>query len=87
MYSLVSFFCSLHKSLSQEKNLRDQFNNTLAHVEGQLHNRDQTLDVAQKQNNQLLSQLKHAQADSKESKMQQMKALNFQREAEQNAHK
>jgi septal ring factor EnvC (AmiA/AmiB activator) len=51
-------FDSLHKSLSQEANLRDQFNNTLENITVQLKERDGNIELAQKENNILLAQLK-----------------------------
>jgi len=50
---LFLFRCSLHKSLSQEANLRDQFHNTLETYQSHIKNRDSVMDQAYKENKQL----------------------------------
>ncbi|XP_033108959.1 mirror-image polydactyly gene 1 protein-like, partial [Anneissia japonica] len=54
----LRMYYSLHKSLSQEANLRDKFNNTLGNIEEQVKARDEVLVKAQKDKNHLASQLK-----------------------------
>lgn len=73
-------FClaSLHKSLSQESQLRDQFNDSLVTIEGQVKSRDQVLAKTQKDNSQLVSQL-NAVANERNSlvlKVQQLEQEN-----------
>ena len=75
---------SLHKSLSQEKNLRDQFNNTLGDIEEQLKERDGLVDRAQMDNNKLLAQLKAVHDEKQKMAMELEKARQGQREAEDN---
>ncbi|XP_071962833.1 uncharacterized protein [Antedon mediterranea] len=54
----LRMYYSLHKSLSQEANLRDQFNNTLGSIEEQVKARDEVLIKAQTDKNHLTTQLK-----------------------------
>ena len=77
----------MHKSLSQEANLRDQFNNTLDNIEGELRQRDDTLNMAQKENNRLLAQLKSAVADKQRMADDLSKAQASQRESEREVEK
>ena len=76
---VILYFFSLHKSLSQEANLRDQFHNTLENYEGQIKHRDSIMDQAHKDNNQLVSQLKSALNDKAQMEAQVTKAQNSQR--------
>ena len=82
-----NLFCSLHKSLSQEANLRDQFNNTLENIEGQLKQRDSVVDLAQKENNQLLAQLNQVIAEKEQLQDDLDKAKRAQKEAASNCEK
>lgn len=56
-------YYSLHKSLSQEENLKDQFNHTLTTYEEALKNRENIVSITQQQNEELAAQLQHALAD------------------------
>lgn len=56
-------YYSLHKSLSQEENLKDQFNHTLSTYEEALKNRENIVSITQQQNEELASQLQQALAD------------------------
>lgn len=60
---LFLYFLSLHKSLSQEENLKDQFNHTLTTYEEALKNRENIVSITQQQNEELAAQLQHALAD------------------------
>lgn len=60
---LFLYFVSLHKSLSQEENLKDQFNHTLSTYEEALKNRENIVSITQQQNEELASQLQQALAD------------------------
>ncbi|XP_017653589.1 mirror-image polydactyly gene 1 protein isoform X2 [Nannospalax galili] len=53
-------YYSLHKSLSQEENLKDQFNHTLSIYEEALKNRESIVSITQQQNEELVSQLQKA---------------------------
>ncbi|XP_036308171.1 mirror-image polydactyly gene 1 protein isoform X1 [Pipistrellus kuhlii] len=56
-------YYSLHKSLSQEENLKDQFNHTLTTYEEALKNRENIVSITQQQNEELAAQLQQALAD------------------------
>lgn len=60
---LFLYFLSLHKSLSQEENLKDQFNHTLSTYEEALKNREDIVSITQQQNEELAAQLQQALAD------------------------
>ncbi|XP_042636588.1 mirror-image polydactyly gene 1 protein [Orycteropus afer afer] len=53
-------YYSLHKSLSQEENLKDQFNHTLSTYEEALKTRENIVSVTQQQNEELATQLQRA---------------------------
>lgn len=57
------YFLSLHKSLSQEENLKDQFNHTLTTYEEALKNRETVVTITQQQNEELAAQLQQALAE------------------------
>ncbi|KAM5340898.1 mirror-image polydactyly gene 1 protein isoform 2-T5 [Glossophaga mutica] len=56
-------YYSLHKSLSREENLKDQFNHTLSTYEEALKNRENIVSITQQQNEELAAQLQQALAD------------------------
>ncbi len=66
---------SLHKSLSQEADLRDQFNNTLGTFEEEAQVRSQALVQVQKTNSQLNAQLKQQQNERNAMAAQLQQAL------------
>ncbi|KAF7251975.1 Mirror-image polydactyly gene 1 protein [Varanus komodoensis] len=69
----LRIYYSLHQSLSQEVNLKDQFNSTLATYEKALKNRGDVVSMLLLQNEELATQLQQM-ADEKantESKLQQ----------------
>ncbi|XP_031212579.1 mirror-image polydactyly gene 1 protein [Mastomys coucha] len=53
-------YYSLHKSLSQEENLKDQFNHALSTYEEALKNRESVVSITQQQNEELATQLQQA---------------------------
>ncbi|XP_035300906.1 mirror-image polydactyly gene 1 protein isoform X4 [Cricetulus griseus] len=53
-------YYSLHKSLSQEENLKDQFNHALSTYEEALKNREHVVSITQQQNEELAAQLEQA---------------------------
>lgn len=59
----LQVYYSLHKSLSQEENLKDQFNHTLSTYEKALKNRENIVSITQQQNEELATQLQQALAD------------------------
>ncbi|GAB5572806.1 mirror-image polydactyly gene 1 protein isoform X1 [Prionailurus iriomotensis] len=56
-------YYSLHKSLSQEESLKDQFNHTLGTYEEALKNRENIVSITQQQNEELAIQLQQALTD------------------------
>ncbi|XP_077625327.1 mirror-image polydactyly gene 1 protein isoform X2 [Crocuta crocuta] len=56
-------YYSLHKSLSQEENLKDQFNHTLGTYEEALKNRENIVSITQQQKEELAIQLQQALTD------------------------
>lgn len=60
---LFLYFLSLHKSLSQEENLKDQFNHTLNTYEEALKSRENIVSITQQQNDELATQLQQALTD------------------------
>ncbi|KAL1790362.1 mirror-image polydactyly protein 1 protein isoform X1 [Sigmodon hispidus] len=53
-------YYSLHKSLSQEESLKDQFNHALSIYEEALKNRESVVSITQQQNEELAAQLEQA---------------------------
>ena len=51
-------FYSLHGSLTQERNLRDQFNSTMDNFEGRLRSRESELVLAQRSYDDLVAKLR-----------------------------
>ena len=66
---------SLHKSLSQEADLRDQFNNTIGSFEEEAQVRCHALGQMQKTNSQLNAQLKQQQNERNAMAAQLQQAL------------
>ena len=56
--SILLFFSSLHKSLSQEESLRDQFNQTMNSFESRLRARDTDIQQAQRSYDDVVEKLK-----------------------------
>ena len=50
--------CSLHRSLSQEESLRDQFNHTMNNFETRLRARDTDMQQAQRSYDEVVEKLK-----------------------------
>ncbi|XP_063957800.1 uncharacterized protein LOC129265106 isoform X2 [Lytechinus pictus] len=76
----LKVYYSLHKSLSQEANLRDQFNNTLGSIEEQVKTRDEVLARTQQNNSQLAQQVRAA--NDERNKM----VVQLQRYEQENQH-
>ncbi|XP_054953496.1 mirror-image polydactyly gene 1 protein isoform X11 [Pan paniscus] len=75
-------YYSLHKSLSQEENLKDQFNYTLSTYEEALKNRENIVSITQQQNEELATQLQQALTERANMELQ----LQHAREASQVAN-
>ncbi|XP_048218939.1 mirror-image polydactyly gene 1 protein isoform X1 [Perognathus longimembris pacificus] len=68
-------YYSLHKSLSQEENLKDQFNHTLSTYEEALKNQENIVLITQQQNEELATQLQQAQAEQANMELQLQHAI------------
>ncbi|XP_073067428.1 mirror-image polydactyly gene 1 protein isoform X5 [Manis javanica] len=66
---------SLHKSLSQEENLKDQFNHTLSTYEEALKNRENIVSITQQQNEELAAQLQRALTDRANVELELQEAM------------
>ncbi|XP_077864735.1 mirror-image polydactyly gene 1 protein-like isoform X2 [Saccoglossus kowalevskii] len=77
----LSVYYSLHKSLSQEQSLRDQFNNTLGSFEDEIKVRDEFLVKSQKDQNDLAAHLQQALAERNALMTQYQQSLQSQKEA------
>lgn len=68
-------YYSLHKSLSQEENLKDQFNHTLSTYEEALKTRESIVSITQLQNEELASQLQQALTDRANMELELQRAI------------
>ncbi|XP_035116258.3 mirror-image polydactyly gene 1 protein isoform X4 [Callithrix jacchus] len=68
-------YYSLHKSLSQEENLKDQFNYTLSTYEEALKNRENIVSITQQQNEELATQLQQALTERANMELQLQHAI------------
>nr|XP_012622503.1 mirror-image polydactyly gene 1 protein isoform X2 [Microcebus murinus] len=68
-------YYSLHKSLSQEENLKDQFNHTLSTYEEALKNRESIVSITQQQNEELATQLQQALTERANMELQLQHAV------------
>uniref|UniRef100_A0AC11BFE3 Mirror-image polydactyly 1 n=1 Tax=Ovis aries TaxID=9940 RepID=A0AC11BFE3_SHEEP len=74
-------YYSLHKSLSQEENLKDQFNLTLSTYEEALKNRENIVSITQQQNEELATQLQQALTDRANMELELQRAVEASRTA------
>lgn len=63
-------YYSLHKSLSQEESLKDQFNHALSTYEEALKNRESVVSITQQQNEELATQLQQALTEHSHMELQ-----------------
>ncbi|XP_048654624.1 mirror-image polydactyly gene 1 protein isoform X3 [Marmota marmota marmota] len=68
-------YYSLHKSLSQEENLKDQFNHTLSTYEEALKIRENIVSITQQQNEELATQLQQALTERANMELQLQRAV------------
>ncbi|XP_017386338.1 mirror-image polydactyly gene 1 protein isoform X3 [Cebus imitator] len=68
-------YYSLHKSLSQEENLKDQFNYTLSTYEEALKSRENIVSITQQQNEELATQLQQALTERANMELQLQHAI------------
>ncbi|XP_053330323.1 mirror-image polydactyly gene 1 protein [Spea bombifrons] len=80
-------YYSLHQSLSQEVNLKEQFSRAINIYEGALRNREELLSITQRQNHELGLQLQQAQNHCAEMQESLDHAVACQRATEEKVHK
>uniref|UniRef100_A0A8C6DUZ4 Mirror-image polydactyly 1 n=1 Tax=Moschus moschiferus TaxID=68415 RepID=A0A8C6DUZ4_MOSMO len=80
-------YYSLHKSLSQEENLKDQFNLTLSTYEEALKNRENIVSITQQQNEELATQLQQALTDRANMELELQRAVEASRTANDKVQK
>ncbi|XP_053451250.1 mirror-image polydactyly gene 1 protein isoform X1 [Nycticebus coucang] len=68
-------YYSLHNSLSQEENLKEQFNHTLTTYEEALKNREVIVSITQQQNEELAAQLQQALTEKANMELQLQDAV------------
>ncbi|XP_019500267.1 PREDICTED: mirror-image polydactyly gene 1 protein isoform X1 [Hipposideros armiger] len=68
-------YYSLHKSLSQEENLKDQFNHTLSTYEEALKSRENIVSITQQQNEELAAQLQQALTERANMELELQRAV------------
>ncbi|KAM5235484.1 mirror-image polydactyly gene 1 protein [Ctenodactylus gundi] len=83
----LRIYYSLHNSLSQEENLKDQFNRTLRTYEEALKNRESIVSVIQQQNEELAAHLQQALTERADMALQLRHALEASRVASENVQK
>ncbi|KAK3751841.1 hypothetical protein QZH41_001035 [Actinostola sp. cb2023] len=59
----IRVYYSLHRSLTQEQNLRDQFNSTMDNFEGRLRSRESELVLAQRSYDDLVAKLRSVSSE------------------------
>ncbi|XP_013202760.1 mirror-image polydactyly gene 1 protein isoform X2 [Microtus ochrogaster] len=80
-------YYSLHKSLSQEENLKDQFNHALSTYEEALKNRESVISITQQQNEELATQLEQALTQQASMELQLQCALEVSQAANEKVQK
>ncbi|XP_057638592.1 mirror-image polydactyly gene 1 protein [Chionomys nivalis] len=80
-------YYSLHKSLSQEENLKDQFNHALSIYEEALKNRESVVSITQQQNEELATQLEQALTQQASMELQLQCALEVSQAANEKVQK
>lgn len=80
-------YYSLHKSLSQEENLKDQFNHALSTYEEALKNRENIVSITQQQNEELAAQLQQTLTEQANMELQLQRAVEASQVANEKAQK
>ncbi|XP_058522340.1 mirror-image polydactyly gene 1 protein isoform X2 [Ochotona princeps] len=80
-------YYSLHKSLSQEEHLKDQFNHTLSTYEEALKSRESIVSITQQQNEELAAQLQQALSERAHMQLQLQLAVEASRMASEKVQK
>lgn len=80
-------YYSLHKSLSQEENLKDQFNHALSTYEEALKNRENIVSIIQQQNEELAAQLQQTLTEQANMELQLQRAVEASQVANEKAQK
>ena len=84
---ILSMSTSLHRSLSQEQTLRDQFNATMDTFESKLHERENELELAQNNTRDLVERVQALSKEKEALTTQLAEALNGQRREKDRAEK
>ena len=77
----------MHRSLSQEQTLRDQFNATMDTFESKLHERENELELAQNNTRELVERVQALSKEKEALTTQLAEALNGQRREKDRAEK
>ncbi|XP_074146804.1 mirror-image polydactyly gene 1 protein-like [Sminthopsis crassicaudata] len=83
----LQIYYSLHKSLSQEESLKDQFNCTLSTYEDALKNREDIVSITHQQNEELAIQLQQALTERTNMELKLQQALAASQEASEKVQK
>ncbi|XP_036608785.1 mirror-image polydactyly gene 1 protein [Trichosurus vulpecula] len=83
----LRIYYSLHKSLSQEESLKDQFNCTLSTYEDALKNREDIVSITHQQNEELSIQLQQALTERANMELKLQQALEASQEANEKVQK
>lgn len=83
----VRVYYSLHRSLSQEQTLKDQFNETMDRFESKLHERDNELQLAQNSTDELVARLQAMAREKDLISAQLTEAINSQTKEKERADK
>ncbi|XP_043842426.1 mirror-image polydactyly gene 1 protein [Dromiciops gliroides] len=83
----LRIYYSLHKSLSQEESLKDQFNCTLSTYEDALKNREDIVSITHQQNEELAIQLQQALTERANMELKLQQALEASQEANEKVQK
>ncbi|KAM4662711.1 mirror-image polydactyly gene 1 protein [Discoglossus pictus] len=82
----LRLYYSLHQSLTQEVNLKEQYSRAITIYEDALRNREELLSITQQQNQQLCVQLQKAQGQNAEIQEALQRATASHREAQEKIH-
>uniref|UniRef100_A0A7N4P7B2 Mirror-image polydactyly 1 n=1 Tax=Sarcophilus harrisii TaxID=9305 RepID=A0A7N4P7B2_SARHA len=83
----LQIYYSLHKSLSQEESLKDQFNCTLSTYEDALKNREDIVSITHQQNEELAIHLQQALTERTNMELKLQQALEASQEASEKVQK
>ena len=84
---MIRFCVSLHRSLSQEQTLRDQFNATMDTFESKLRERENELALAENNTKELVARLQTLSREKEVLSSQLTESLSGQRKEKERADK